>query len=297
MAAVKSKIRFPNVHRMSDGSEFFTAFLALNAKKSAKGTNAFSHRAVAKRLAWPVSLISDLAAGRKVLSVRRAIEFARFAGCDFFATERLIYLALRGEGGPIVREHFDDRLKKMTKVRHPAPARDLPRKISNDLEMWAVFCVLRWAGRLLEPAEIRKVLHTYPDLRDADIERIAAQLIENDIIAVGTRGEIRVLLEDWCLDEDVKPDHGARFRQYGENLVRACGDLRRPYHFSSGFLVLPRGKLPEIAARMQALRDYLRVMQAETINREHTADALAFQFNLNLFTLLDTNLPGFPPPP
>ena len=70
----------PNLVRFTDSRAFLTELLDQNQAARPK----FSYSSFARRVGWPRTYLSDLLAGRKSLTVSRAIQFARFARFDGF---------------------------------------------------------------------------------------------------------------------------------------------------------------------------------------------------------------------
>lgn len=84
--------------------EFFRAYYEINQP-------GLSHRKFAKAIGWPTSLLGDMIQGRKMLTLNRAIEFAKFMDLNNAQAQYMMMLSLKSADNPTVRDYAEKFMK------------------------------------------------------------------------------------------------------------------------------------------------------------------------------------------
>jgi len=98
----------PKIESFANIKDFFRALVAVNASENPK----FSHRNFARRLGWPVSLMADVVADRRTLSVARALQLAVSLKLTADAADQLVDLCLVSSRNREVRSNFEQRIAR-----------------------------------------------------------------------------------------------------------------------------------------------------------------------------------------
>ena len=99
-----------NIYTYENYYDYLRDFFQFHGKK--KG---FSKHAFSVRIEWPLSLVNDLLARRRKLTVNRALEFCAHIELDKHATDYFIVLILKESDKEHVKEHFSNKMMEMKK--------------------------------------------------------------------------------------------------------------------------------------------------------------------------------------
>lgn len=282
-----STLQLPKLAEHHTSALYFQELFELNKKLDPK----FSHRSFAQILEWPVSYVADLIKGRKQLTVNRALEFAQFSNLNILDFEKFIYLALAEHPTEQVRDCFKEKLaKRFRKNPDIYNQTTVPQKeLFEEIEIAAIFEVLKWARKRLPSDEIKKLLFTFPRLTTERIDEIVHLLAQKNIIEI-QNGEMKILKTQMILDEFNTADNGIRINgEYGKNFVRYTENPIFPALYTSGFLEIPKGQFNEVARKLLEMRNWLLQYSLENNLKEKTSlgSSFVYQFDINLVLMID----------
>lgn len=114
------KLEVPNPCQFTSFRHWLSALVEQNTEKHAW----FSLRWLAGKSKWPASLLSEVIAGKRGVTLRRALELAHFLKLPIFQTERLVLLSLATHDDEGIGAHFQGEVmrrhtEKQTVVRQP----------------------------------------------------------------------------------------------------------------------------------------------------------------------------------
>jgi len=286
-------MRFPDIFAFNDHRPYFAAFFELNQSEQ----KFFSYRYFANKINWPHSLIPELIDGSKRLTIARAVEFGSFAGFDSFAMERLTLFALRDDPKIEVRSYFDEKLQREQNTVLPQETITLGTSTlkKDDFEAlpFAIFEILIWANGEITMEEIRRLLLTFGDVPLTDIQSAIQYLSEKNIIQVTGRDQYSIPRKMIFMhNRSGKSDALAQHRALAENFIRFLPKTVQPFTYNSGFVQLPNIEPERLFEKFHMLRNWLEQLNQETLDRKDLkmSDKLIFQYDLNLFPIIDPSV-------
>lgn len=258
----------PTVGAAVDARSYLQALVEENGALDAK----FSIRWFCQRLKWPASYINDVLAGRRALSLNRALELARFLKLDSLDTEHLVVLVLAGSGEAPVAQHFAR--ERRLRFQHPSSEPSEALGVFDELEHMLVFVLLAAAGRRLAPSEIRARLYTLSERSDAEVESILAEFAKTGHFEEAPNGDLRFLKRtlDYNLDGAGPERRVAVFKEHLLSAIRYLESPQRasPGSFTSRVMSLTAERAREVAARLDQFQSWL---SATTADQEAAAPA------------------------
>lgn len=283
-------MKVPDIFQFQSYELFFGEFLRLNQTSS----KAFSYRSLARRLKWPHSYLPDIMHGRKRLTITRAIEFGQFAKLTSFEMERLIYFAMLDPSSPHMNAYFQKRLKAEQSPDLPPATVTIEdstiQKEDFDLLPFAIFEILVWANGKISPSEIQRLLFTFDDLGLKQIEAAIKFLLAKKIIRCKSDGTYEFPRKMIFMhSKSGKPNALSQHRKMAENFIRFLSRTRGPFTYNSGLVQLPRAESSRILDRIAMLRNWFEQLNQEALDNPSltAADKLIFQYDLNLFPIID----------
>ena len=157
----------------------YRSYLEAFVQESRSKTRNFTHRNFSKKQGWPVSYLLDVLKRRRNLTLTRAFQFAQIQKLSLLETERLIHMVLREDKSGAHREYYENKIDPNYDGYKTNTVSDLD--LIGDIELEAVFCILRWSKRMLSSAEIKRLLYTF-DLTEQSIDLIIQKLFEKKVI-------------------------------------------------------------------------------------------------------------------
>jgi hypothetical protein len=278
------KQAWPDIVRYTDCRAYLAAFVAAGRKRGA----AYSQRAIARKLKWPRAYLSDVLHGRKSFTVPRALQFAKAMKLDSYQIERLLFLTLKESGDPEVGAYFEGVIARETddSVR----LRQIERTLWQRVETMAIFETLKWAGALLAPAEIKRLLFSFPSLDEERIAAIIADFKRDGLVFHDPQTETTRFLEGDGFQDNftdavsVKRD-AAIYKQFAMNFINYWSNPQTPFCLNSAFVRLPLAEIDTVKSRMVMLRNWLLDLDADLAKSEAPEPSLVFQLDLNLFPI------------
>jgi hypothetical protein len=243
---------FRETHRFSD---FLCEFVNINKSKH----RYFSHRWLAKSLKWPVSYCSDVIAGRKPMTIVRALEFAQFLKMDTFEIERLILMVLSENSSDLVKQ-FAIQLAE----NYRSPDHTSSRVLADVLHEVDLFLLnelaAHWMATGSKKGFVENIRETCPSL-GLSTEQINAKLERMKQL------KMIVVHEDGSVSQGENPGgllaRGTllEFRQihsqYAAYLERAVSAATKPSPAYGGFLRLPESKMVEVTSKFRQVQNWL----------------------------------------
>jgi hypothetical protein len=259
----------------SDVIVYFKDFFTENKANDKK----FSFRVFAKQIGWPTSYLSDLIAGRKTLTLNRALQFAEFSKMKSLDQEHLIRMALRlGSATTNPIQMFD------------ASRFQIDEKALMDVS-WVAH-ILMWKRKKMTAVEIKSEFA----LMAVTLERIETALSELERIEAfewdenGMMKSVKIPPQslDWDSSE-VSGDQNFKgleqHRESAENFLYFIENPQGPALYNSRPIVIPRGKFNIIATKLMELRNWMDDFSQQHLedmaNPEESSDLL--QLDINLF--------------
>lgn len=283
-----AKFFIPKLTDYQSSSLFFKDLFLLNKRNKAK----FSQRYLAKALDWPASYAADMVKGRKRLTVPRALEFAKLAKLNVLDTEKIVYLALADSASEPVRDHFAEVLKRRNSKDSAAYIKttEIEQKLFSDIEIGAVFEVLKWARRPLEAHDIKKLLFTFTELTVEKINASIKILIEHGMISIH-EAELKILKKELVMDQfNDGTDGGIKIHtQYAKNFTRYTEKPKFPGLFTSGFVEIPKGQFNDVAKKLLEIRNWLLQYSFDnnSLKKETLESSYIYQFDIKLVLMID----------
>ncbi|NUM88068.1 MAG: hypothetical protein HUU37_02585, partial [Bdellovibrionales bacterium] len=239
----------PDILKFSDSEAFFREFYEANRRRGASG----SYRALARRLKWPISYLSDLIHRRRKLTVHRAVEFARFAKWDSLRSDRLTYFALRDSEDPEIAAFFSRKLAQeqdftsMTLPRFggkpPSFAEVADKALYSSLGAMTVFEVIAWARGRVTRKDIQALLASVEEVQSGEkLEAVLDLLVEQGCIRKS--GNHFEVLKDIFFYAPPRDENPPTMVQWLHHAIR-LRELRRNGMWVSGLIVLPRHRYEE----------------------------------------------------
>jgi hypothetical protein len=282
------KPAWPDIAGFSNYRTYLAAFVAAGRKRGA----AYSQRALARKLKWPRAYLSDVLHGRKSFTVPRALQFAKAMKLDSYQVERLLFLTLKESDDPEVGAYFE----RVIAREGDDTSRTTPveRALWQRVETMAVFEAIKWAGTRLAPAEIKRLLFSFPSLDEARIAAIVAELERNDIVVYDPKTKTTIfpggnLFQD-DLDADAVTRDAAIHKQFAMNFINYWSNPQAPFCLNSAFVRLPLAGIDTVKSRMVMLRNWLFDLDEALSKSAKPEPSLVFQLDLNLFPI--TALPA-----
>lgn len=290
----------PNVANYIECQSYFNDFYELNKNKG----NPASFRTLAKHIGWPYSFLSDLIHGRKTLTVPRALEFAKFANFNLVETERLIYMSLHSSSVNEVKSFFSDKLNiehnsdsSTNSEKHFAGLVDESKtcneELKNDLAASALLKLLVWANCKIQKKLIGELLHSYSELQTYDSVQLKLdKLIRNGNIEIisdkGIELEVLVLKPTihFVLTKETLPDSAC----FSDNLSKLMRSRKASGIFNMGFINIERKELMGVLDKIGIFRNWLLELDKKYCIKKE--DGILFQYDMNLVTMIDTNVLG-----
>lgn len=173
----------PDLVRFETVVAYFREFYRLN-----QGRSEFSYRKFAEVIGWPYSYLNDLAAGRKPLTLARALEFAHLVRMTVPETERFILISLKSSENQLISDYFSRQFElgaDLNKKISPDTFADKPTavEVRHDIGMDAgelmLLAVIAWLKGSVTKASLEKIAKFLPHIHGTDtvenrIEKLVA---------------------------------------------------------------------------------------------------------------------------
>jgi hypothetical protein len=230
---------------------------------------------------------------------------------DNVDTEKLIYLTFLDNENETVKGYFKGVIKDELNVdfyaenprekSNPTPEHytQIPVELYQDVSYIAIQAVLAWANGTMTAKEISKVMYSFPELQIEKNLIKKLNILEKHKIIISSPTEEGTTYEvvKNHLFYTVKNNETEFFAKYAENFIRLCKLQRKIGWLHSGFILVPRNKLKEAEKKILQLNNWMMSLsdelELESI-RDKRKDALVFQFDLNLLSILDPNALNIP---
>lgn len=279
-------MQLPVLMDYDDYRSYFRDLYRINKEKR----RLFSYRLFARKVRWPVHYMHDVISGKRKLTLRRAVEFIRVAKLDAFETERLVFLVLADSDDANVAAFAGSQLK----ARSPRQGDDVgvldeQNPFEKGLDFIAMRELYKWAGRLLPPAAIVRLLYSR-HLSEAAVEALTRGLRDKGWISIDAEGRVEVTDEMIFRHRHSKnAEVAASDLEYVDNIARFLRDKRSPGLRFTAFTQLPLARIPEIHAKIVSLRNWILEIGLETGKNRGIPpkDRTMFQFSGFLFPLID----------
>jgi len=281
-----NSLNFPSVYNFSDISDYFLAFLKANEEKSF-----FSHRYFANKIEWPLGYLNDVISKRRGLTINRCMQFIEFSNMDPIASERFVYLCLKNNLNEKQKKIVDQKLPKSrgAQLIDDGTKKELFHEQANHL----VFSILKWCKQNLTDEQIQE-LSPVVSLSLESIKNARQTLLDQKIIRVSEDDiGIEFLNPNFMVDEVYSAPVSQLHQAFARSSVNYYNHNPGPATLNCGFIELPRARFKEITEKMLAFRnwllDYASDYEAHN-KRERLDETLVFQFDLNLFPVMNKAL-------
>lgn len=271
----------------SDYRLYLVDFVELNKSIS----KSFTHRSFAKKIGWPTGYLVDVIKKRKNFTVTRAFQLSQYQSFSHLETEHLIRMVLSDE----VAEPYSTYLKTNLEANNYENYRKntvADKSLAEDIELEAVFSILRWSRKMLKSSEIAALLYTFK-LSEEKIDSLIKTLLEKNIFEMKADGSLQFHIKELMFEDLAKMDSMVHIhRQYAENFLRFTQGMQTPGMYNSGFAEFHRDQFPAIAKKILELRNWLMEISVETADgpKNKINDTFVFQIDLNMFNITDKNL-------
>lgn len=251
-------MKVPDIFKHEQVTDFLQDFFSVNQP--------LSHRQFANILNWPTSLLNDLLANRRGLSVARAVEFGQRFEMTAPEIERLIYLSFRDSDSPPLSSFVESYLRsdgrELPIPSQEDPVSTHPHFISGELfcdfAAMSLHCFLTWKGGKVSEKDIVESLGRITGLSTEDEVRKAIHTLREAGIISGDAPHFIV----------EKKHLAHRGPKEGFSLIcEALRDLRRrslgSERWGSGHIVFPKNKMPELLQRLDRLRNWITACEEQ----------------------------------
>ena len=287
-------LRTPNVRNHTHTRAFLSELVRINQGN-------FSHRKFAREIGWPLSLLGDLMAGRRGLSIARAVELARYFKMTGIETERLIMFALRDVESPEVQAYVDNFIAKEG-TNFPQPSEDQlmsPERRQHqpggvtyfspehmaDFNLGALHMFLHWCGGKATPDDVARFLYLNPALKDPEV-------LDEKLETLRELGFIKGDWPEFTLEQPNVATSGmtrAQVLASIESLRPLAETKARRIHWQVSRVVFPMAKYTELNQRFTALWNWIKNTcldeRAEAVDKRN--DHVVLQVNTLVTHLLD----------
>lgn len=269
---------------------YFDSFVKQNSALDPK----YSLRFFSSRLDWPRSLISDVIAGRKNLSVERAVQFARSIGLSAVDTELLVCLALKESTNDETRSYFETVAKRQFDARVKTSGEKL-EPLSDPVEYLVVLAYLLFKGKVSDIEKMSADLYTWPDLTPAKINKILTELQQRKLVTRTITFVWTPLTND--LERDVALASGVSLQKstlmgFAENICRFSMAPQGPFFAHTGIFPLRAHLFDEYFKRSVALRNWLDAASRDADAPEGVSPKQnLFQVTNTCFPVVKASLP------
>ncbi len=259
-------VRFPSFEPSQPVRAFIARFLADNRQIDRK----FSTRFFATKLGWPRSLLTDVAAGRKHLSVRRALEFCKFARLSERQTQLFVMKAVCEADSPPVKRFLD----RFIALNHaPVPGSDDPSEREVTIFSDAYTCLVLALVKSrpgIRITEVRKTLRRFEGERAGCASEALERLRLSGMLELRDRACYPVDRLPFMLLGG--PGEKVRWtpRSFLESLTRHVDDPRGFSAICGATVPFPKDRFKELKERLEHLRDWIIASSEECIEERRS---------------------------
>lgn len=286
---MKQKVKFLPPINFSNAQSYFKDFFVTNKI----GHSKFSYRLFAKLIGWPPSYLSDLVAGRKNLTVDRAIEFANYFKMNNINKEHMLWLALANTH----KNNQDTFLQQKSKIN---PNASLYQSESGmDETLWFdvvwVLQILTWKKKKLTVQELVAAFEL-PGFTVERLQRALDKVEKENYLEWDDDGRLRGKNQVTHLPtsfdhSDTKGDRryqGINLHSYSTaNFLHYVNNPHGPSTYHTRPVAIPRGQFLAVAMKMIDLRNWMDELSNQHLaqSAEPAKDSYLMQLDLNLFPL------------
>lgn len=278
----------PSPQLYSNAATFFADFIKINKEENSN----FSHRLIASKLKWPVSYISDIIAGRKVLTLPRVLQFSDFYKMNSFDRERLIWFALAESENDEVKSFFHKKLHLSSKdVLKPAiPLKDA--NLYNTLAAVCAFLILK--KHRMSASEIMEQIYL-PYLTTEKIAEALSEIDKNHYLVWNSQGELITNNADFVFD-NFSEDDGEPFvnlelhHETAKSFLHFLKHPKSPSVYQSGIIQLRKGQFMTLALQIISLRNqFIEISQENVVSAtaKENENYRLMQFDFNFFPVTE----------
>lgn len=286
---MKQKIKFISPMNFSDARSYFKDFFVNNKVNNSN----FSYRLFAKLIGWPPSYLSDLVAGRKNLTVERALEFADFFKMNNINKEHMLWLALANAH----KNKLDTFLLQKSEIN---PNKSLYHGESSMDEtlcfdvVW-VLQILTWKKKKLNSEELSATF-AMPGFTPERLQRALDKIEQENYLEWNDDGSLRgkniETHPPMVFDHsDTKGDQryqGIKLHSSSTtNFLKYIDNPHGPSTYHTRPVVIPKGQFLTVAMRMIDLRNWIDELSNQHLaqSADPAKDSYLMQLDLNLFPL------------
>ncbi len=245
-----------------------------------------SIRWFSQKLNWPVSLINDVFANRRKLTISRLIELANFIQLNSVETEFLVYLGLKDSENEAVKVHFtkeiDAKSKKYFKEASVVP------NILKGIEAQAVLMTIIFLQNDKNIIMIKDLLYTFENLTLESISEIIEELYKEKIVE--KRNDEIVFSQDKFNSSfsGINADATAFMSQYSKNIINFINSPKRqgPGEINYKFIALPLERIEELKQKLSEVHSWIETIKVND-SKIPIEEQGIFQIGLTLFPLID----------
>lgn len=277
------KMKIPSPLNFSDSQAYFKELYTVNKIHN----STFSYRSFAAKIKWPVSYLSDLVAGRKGLTISRAIEFSDFFKLNSVEREHLVLYAMPPDS---LREK---------RLKHDPNHLLHPNQQLDDLlltcDILSLYRLLLWKRMKLTASQIHEEFLVFfePARLDQALEKIEELGIfkwDNEGRMLSADSDKLPKFIDHYEGREGKKYEGLEWHKAGAmNLISFIEQPKSPSAYNCSFVAIPRGQFMPIAMKILELRNWI-----EEVSRDHLAtsnepdkSSQLMQLDLNLFPVIN----------
>jgi hypothetical protein len=280
------KTKVPSPELYSNAKDYFTAFVGINKTESSN----FSYRFIAKKLKWPLGYLSDVIAGRKTLTLTRALQFGAAYKLRSVEQERLTWFALVESDNAEVKSFF---YKKLHLTPHDVL---LPPIVIKDPALYntlaAVTAFLILTGRRQTATEILAQV-SLPYLTEKKVAKALSEIEKNRYLVWGAGGELVENNAHFAFDNydgrNETPFLNLELhKETTESFLSYIKTPKRPAAYNSGLILVRKDQFMSLALQIISLRNWLVEVSKENIRTATPESAhRLMQFDLNLFPVTE----------
>jgi hypothetical protein len=277
------KIKIPSPVKFTDSQQYFKELYTLNKVYN----SAFSYRSFAAKIKWPVSYLSDLVAGRKPLTISRAIEFSEFFSLNSVEREHLVLFAMPSDSLKEKKLRHDP-----NHLLHHNPQLD---DLLLTCDVLTLYRLLSWKKKNMTAAEINEEFLVFfePTRLDQALTKIEELKIfkwkDDGTLLSADSTKIPQFIDHAEAKQDKKYEGLEWHKSAAMNLLSFIEQPKSPSAYNSSLVAIPRGQFMPVAMKMLELRNWIEDLSKEHLAASNEPDKSShlMQLDLNLFPVIN----------
>lgn len=246
----------PNILKFEDVALYFKEFYQLNQKNPR-----FTYRKFAEQINWPYSYLNDLAAGRKPLTISRALEFSKLIGMTVPETERFIVMSLKDSENAIVSDYFSRQFNMAVDLAEKPLGKKVIGPFSLSSGAIMLFAVIAWIKKPVKIETLEKLTEVLPQiLAPLEVRAAVEELVQSGVLKMDA--DTAVFVDD-AYFEGNSVTHQAHLQilmqifkdRAGKNIVSLLPGIHGYYR--NGMVEFPVEHMEELQQRLMNLANWI----------------------------------------